>query len=161
MCTTNDDHIMYGSCDIKQDMSYWKNSWRYYHFKHEYHKWKSYGVWFLRYGAQQTEFFLILDHFLHFYTSLRNNPEMQNEKNTWRYHHFTQVYHKWQSYDIWFLRYEVHQPEFFCHLGSSWLDSDRILARLMIIGYTVPEIWHVTDVIVIFRFGLYFSLLPH
>ena len=94
-----------------------KNSWRYYHFKHEYHKWKSYGVWFLRYGAQQTEFFLILDHFLHFYTSLRNNPEMQNEKNTWRYHHFTQVYHKWQSHDIWFLRYEVHQTEFFCHLG--------------------------------------------
>ena len=78
---------------------------------------KSNDVWFLRYGAQQTEFFLILDHFLHFYTSLRNNPEMQNEKNTWRYHHFTQVYHKWQSYDIWFPRYEVHQTEFFCHLG--------------------------------------------
>ena len=30
----------------------------------------------------------------------------------------------------------------------------------MIIGYTVPEIWHMTDVIVIFHFGLYFSLLP-
>ena len=26
-------------------------------------------------------------------------------------------------------------------------------------GYTVPEIWHVTDVIVIFHFGLYFALL--
>ena len=38
-------------------------------------------------------------------------------KNTWRYHHFTQVHHKWQSYDIWFLRYEVHQIEFFL---SSW-----------------------------------------
>ena len=37
-------------------------------------------------------------------------------KNTWRYH-FTQVHHKWQSYDIWFLRYEVHQIEFFL---SSW-----------------------------------------
>ena len=100
-----------------------KNSWRYYHFKHEYHKWKSYGVWFLRYGAQQTEFFLILDHFLHFYTSLRNNPEMQNEKNTWRYHHFTQVYHKWQSYDIWFLRYEVHQREFFFVILGHFLPS--------------------------------------
>ena len=49
VCTTNDDHIMYGSCDIKQDMSFfflftplttrktkflkkWKNSWRYYYF---------------------------------------------------------------------------------------------------------------------------------
>ena len=31
--------------------------------------------------------------------------------------------------------------------------------KFMIIGYTVSEIWHVTDVI-IFHFGLYFSLLP-
>ena len=30
-------------------------------------KWKSYDVWFLRYGARQTEFILILDHFLLFY----------------------------------------------------------------------------------------------
>ena len=200
-----------------------------YPFTNADHKWWSYDVWFLRYQARQTEFFVISDYFLPFYPI--NNPENQNfekmkktpggiiilnmstinenhimydswdmehdrqnffafwtifcpftppssppsplttqkpreskfwknEKNTWRYHHFTQVYHKWQSYDIWFLRYEVHQPEFFCHLGSSWLDSDRILARLMIIGYTVPEIWHVTDVIVIFHSGLHFSLLP-
>ena len=27
-------------------------------------------------------------------------------------------------------------------------------------GYTVPEIWHVTDKIVIFHFGLFFTLLP-
>ena len=25
-------------------------------------------------------------------------------KNRWRYYHFTHVYHKWQSYDVWFLR---------------------------------------------------------
>ena len=30
---------------------------------------KSYNVWFLRYGVRQTEFFLILDHFLSFYLS--------------------------------------------------------------------------------------------
>ena len=30
----------------------------------------------------------------------------------------------------------------------------------MIIGYTVPKVWHVTDVIVIFYFELCFSLLP-
>ena len=29
----------------------------------------------------------------------------------------------------------------------------------MIISYTVPEIWCVTDVIVIFHFGLFFALL--
>ena len=28
-------------------------------------------------------------------------------KNTWRYHNFTVVYQKWQSYDVWFLRYGV------------------------------------------------------
>ena len=37
-----------------------------------YHKWQSY-IWFLRYGAQQTKFFVILDHFLPF--SSTNNPK--------------------------------------------------------------------------------------
>ena len=32
-----------------------------------YHKWQSYDVWFLRHGAQQTEFFVILGHFLPFH----------------------------------------------------------------------------------------------
>ena len=31
--------------------------------------------------------------------------------------------------------------------------------KIMTIGYTVPEIWHVTDVI-IFHYGLFFVLLP-
>ena len=43
-----------------------KHSWRY-HFTHAYQKSKSYDVWFLRYGARETEFFLILDHFLPFH----------------------------------------------------------------------------------------------
>ena len=78
LCTTNDNHIMYGSWDIKCDrqyfLSFWasfcpftsltiqksifwkneKNCWIYYYFTHEYHKSKSYDVWFLRYGAWQT-----------------------------------------------------------------------------------------------------------
>ena len=44
-----------------------------------YHKWQSYVEWFLRYGAWQTNFFVILDHFLHFYPL--NNPKNQNFKN--------------------------------------------------------------------------------
>ena len=32
--------------------------------------------------------------------------------------------------------------------------------KIIIIGYTVLEIWHVMDVIVIFHFGLFFTLLP-
>ena len=47
-----------------------------------------------------------------------NNPKKpklrKNEKNAWRYYLFTQVYHKWQSYDIlWFPRYWVQRTEFF------------------------------------------------
>ena len=32
--------------------------------------------------------------------------------------------------------------------------------KIMIICYTVPEIWHVTDVIFIFHIGLFFAPLP-
>ena len=51
---------------------FWKNekiTWIYYHFTHVHHKWPSYNAWFLRYGAQKTELFVILNHFLQFYPS--------------------------------------------------------------------------------------------
>ena len=35
-----------------------------------------------------------------------------------------------------------------------------IVPKIMIIGYTVLEIWRVTDVIVIFHFELFLTLLP-
>ena len=57
-----------------------KNTWRYYHFTNVYHKQKSYDVWFLRYGVQQTEFFVILGHFLPFYPP--NNTKNQNFEKT-------------------------------------------------------------------------------
>ena len=34
------------------------------------------------------------------------------------------------------------------------------VSKIMIICYTVKVIWHVTNVIVIFHFGLFFTLLP-
>ena len=51
-----------------------KITWRYYHFTHLYHTWQLYDVWFLRYGASWTEFFVISDHFMPFYSpnSLKN-----------------------------------------------------------------------------------------
>ena len=58
---------------------FWKNeqhTWWYYHFTNAYHKWQSYDVWFLRYEMKQTEFLVILDHFLPFYPP--NNPKNQN-----------------------------------------------------------------------------------
>ena len=132
-----------------------------------YHKWKSHDVCFLKYKAQQTEFFLILEHFLLFYPpkNLKNQsfekmkkktPEdiiilhlqttsddhmmygswdmewdriliildyfcsftplttqktkiLKKWKNAHRYYHFTHLYHKWKSCDVWFLRYEAWQ----------------------------------------------------
>ena len=74
MCTINDNHMIFGSWDIKCDrqifLSFWtifcsknqnfekmkKVSWRYYHFTYVYHKWQSYNVWFLRYEVWQTDF---------------------------------------------------------------------------------------------------------
>ena len=44
-----------------------------------YHKWQSCDVWFLKYGARQTEFFIILDYFLPFYPS---NKEQKTNKQT-------------------------------------------------------------------------------
>ena len=75
---------------------------------------------------------------------------------------------------------QLQQTDFFCHLGpffaflppnspknqnfKKWekhLDISSFYTSVpknMIIGYTVPEIWHVTDIIVIFHFGLFLAL---
>ena len=100
MCTINDNHMMYGSWDTKcngqnflsyrpffallppsqpEKPKFWKNKknvWRYYHFTHMYHKWRSYDVWLLRYGVGQTELFVVLGHFLPFHPF--NKLENQN-----------------------------------------------------------------------------------
>ena len=44
-----------------------------------YHNWQSYNVWFLRYGAWWTEFFVILDQFLSFYSPPKN-PKIKISK---------------------------------------------------------------------------------
>ena len=48
-----------------------------------YHTLRSYEVWVLIHGVQQTEFFVILDHFLPFYPP---NPENQNFQNNGKTH---------------------------------------------------------------------------
>ena len=91
MCTINKNHMMYVSgdmeCDRQNFLSFWtsfclfyphnnpkkdkilkkwKIAWRYYHFTHVYHKWQSYDVWFLRYGAWRTELLVIFGPFFAF-----------------------------------------------------------------------------------------------
>ena len=110
----------------------------------------------------------------------------KNEKSSWRYHNFTQLYQKSWSYVILFLRYCTWWIYFlFFILGytfpfypsnspknqnlkkkkKKWKKCLEISSfcttawKIMIICYTVPEIWHKTDVIGVFHFGLFFALL--
>ena len=46
----------------------------------------------------------------------KNQKFEKMKKNCRRYHHFTHVYQKKESYDVQFLRYGVRQ-RFFCHFG--------------------------------------------
>ena len=43
----------------------------------------------------------------------------RNVKKDLRHYPFTHVYHKWRSYDVWFLGYKARQPKFFVILGHS------------------------------------------
>ena len=81
-----------------------------------YHKWRSHGVWLLRYKARQTESFNVLGHFLIFdppNNQKKNQNLKKHKKNVWRCYHFTLMYNKWRSYDVWFLRYVTWQTYFF------------------------------------------------
>ena len=48
----------------------------------------------------------------------QKNQAFGNTKKCWRYHHFTNLYWKPQSYEVWFLRYRVTQTELFVILGQ-------------------------------------------
>ena len=125
--------------------------------------------------------------FLPFYPPI--GPENQNfekikKKNTWRYYDFTNVYHRWKAYDIWFFRRGVQQTKLFVIMDrfllfcspplttqkikilKKWKRHLEILwfyisvPKIMIRWCMVREIWCVIDVIVISHFGLFFALLP-
>ena len=98
---------------IKIKIKFGKNTWRYYHFTHVHHKWQSYYVWFLRYGSRRMAFLSFWSVFSLLPPSEpRKSKYWKNEKNTSRYN-VTNVCHKWQSYDVWVLRYRVQRVEFF------------------------------------------------
>ena len=89
LCTTNDDHMIYGSWVVESNIHnfllFWAifcpftplTTWKikilkkktiFHHFTLVYHKWKSYDVCFLRCGKQQAWFFVNLDHNLPFHS---------------------------------------------------------------------------------------------
>ena len=140
-----------------------------------YHRWRSYDAWFLRHKAQQTEFFVILGHFLPI--DPPNKPKNQNlkkknEKRAWRYH-FTQLYQKYPEIgrmtDVivifhFFAFYSLTARKI--KIWKKWKTHQEILwfyksvPKIMIIRYNYPEIWRVTDVIVIFHFGHFLPFYP-
>ena len=102
-----------------------------------YHKWQSYNVWFLRYGAQQTEFFVILDRFLPFYPLTNSKIKILKK---WKKRleislFYTCVPQKWQSCDVWFLRYGAQRTKFlsfwivFCLFTALTTQKIKILKK--------------------------------
>ena len=166
ICSINEDHMMYGSCNTRHGkqnfLSFWaiflhltllttqkinifkkmkkkkKKLWRDYHFTLVYHKWWSYDVWFLRHGAQNTNF---LSFSTIFFTSKQPGKSKfwKNGKKRPETSPFF-ICLPWMTI-IW------------CMVPEIWS-----VPKIKIICYTTPEIWCVRDVIIIFQFGPFFSL---
>ena len=63
----------------------------------------------------QWVYIIFIFYFGLFFTFLFPKPKkskfLKKEKKAWRYHHFTHVYQKLWSHDVWFLRYGVQQTD--------------------------------------------------
>ena len=100
-----------------------KNMWRYHNFTQFCQKSWSYAILFLRYAVWWMQLlFLILGYFLPFYPpkSPKNENFKTMEKNTWIYHHFTQVYQRCWLDDVWFLRYGTRQTDGWTDGWKKW-----------------------------------------
>ena len=138
------------------------------------HKWQSYDVWFLRYGLQRTECFAILDCFLPFYPP--NNPKNQNFEKMKKPPgdiitlHMCTIKDNHMTYGSWdMVRDGQNLLSFwtiFCPFTPLTTQKIKLLKKLKkhldISSFytTVPSKWRITDLIVIFQFGLFFALLP-
>ena len=140
---------------------------------------------FLRYQVQEKMFFVILDWFLPFQPP--NNLKNQNFGKMKKIPgdiiilHMCTIIHIYMMYGSW--KMESNRYNFlsfwaiFCPFTqlATWKikilkkwkkktleisSSYTIAPKIMTIFYSVPEIWHMMDVIFIFHFGLFFALLP-
>ena len=140
-----------------------KNTRRYYPFTHVYHKSRSYGVWFLRYKVQRTEFFVILVHFLNF--DPPNNPKNQNfEKNKKNPEDniilcFCIINDNHMMYGSW----DIEHDRIFSHFGPLFAlyplppSSNNPENQ---IWYMVPEIWSSTDRIFLSSWAIFSPFPP-
>ena len=74
-----------------------------------------YGPWNM--DRNRHSFFVIFGQISPFTPLTTWKIKIWKKKHTKRHHHFTLVYHKWQSYDLCFLRYGVRMTELFVNLG--------------------------------------------
>ena len=179
MCTTNCNHMMceteffvvldhflpfYPPNNLKiKILKKWKKSSGDIIILYMHHKWQTY-VWLLRYGAQQTEFFVILDRFLTFYPP--KDPENQNfekakKKPGYIILHLCTVNDNYMMYGFWDMEcgrqnfssfWTIFLPFYSTNnLKNKKLEKieKKILKislfytsapKIMIINYTVPEI---------------------
>ena len=145
-------------------------TWSYYHFTGLYHTWQSYDVCFLRYGMWRKNFFVILPFqiFCHFTSLTAQKVETKKKKNEKKKSSWDIPHNRCNCYfSVWAI---------FCLFTSLKAWKTKIkkkrrklleissfyngVPKIMIICYTVPEIWWVTDVIVIFHFGLFLPFYP-
>ena len=85
-----------------------KNDCRYHHLTQVYQKSWSFAILSLIVRDGCNSYFSFWAVFCPFTPLTAQNIKIlkkQQQNPTWRCHHFTHVYHKWQSYDVWFLRY--------------------------------------------------------
>ena len=76
-----------------------------------------YDAWFLRYETQSSFSFWTIFCPLSPLTTWKIKILKKWKKKTRDIHHFTLVYLKWQSYDVWFLEIWRSTDRFFCHFG--------------------------------------------
>ena len=83
LCTTHDNHMMYDSWDMEPGRHNFLSFWAILSFHSTV-------------NPKNQNF-----------QKMRNNNNNNKKKTHWIYHHFTLVYHKWWSYDAWFLRPKI------------------------------------------------------
>ena len=142
MCTIDEDHMMHGSWDI-------------------------------RHNRQNFLLFWVIFCPLTLLTNQKIKIWKKNEKRAWRYHHFTQLYQKYPEIgrmtDVivifhFFAFYSLTARKI--KIWKKWKTHQELLwfyksvPKIMIIRYNYPEIWRVTDVIVIFHFGHFLPFYP-
>ena len=133
-----------------------------------------------RNGVPQTDFFVISDYFLPFYPPNNIKIEQMKKMPGNIISLKCTIKDKHMMYDSWDMNRDRECFAILCYFLPFYspnnpkkqnekkkrekhpqiLPFDNSVPKIMIICHTVTEIWCITDVIIIFHFGLCFALLP-